>query len=133
MSASVASLGSVGASSAITSTPAARAFLIAGTMALVSLGVMRIAFAPVATMFSMAVTWLALSPSYRPAAVISFAPLALAAAVAPSRILTKNGFVSVLVISPMTGGCCAGGATAHTRNSARRNRTPGTYHENRRG
>src|SRR5215217_1634444 len=97
-------------------TPAARAFLIAGTIAFVSLGVIRIAFAPAATMFSIAVTWLALSPSNRPAAVISLAPLAFAVPVAPSRIFTKNGFVSVLVMRPMTGcGCACADDRAHTR------------------
>src|SRR5882762_2871728 len=89
--ASVASWGSVGVSRAITSTPALRAFFTAGTMALVSLGV-----------FSMAVTWLALSPSNLPAPVMSFAPSFFAAAWAPSFILTKNGLVSVLVIRPTT-------------------------------
>ena len=51
-------------------------------------------------MFSIAVTWLALSPSNLPAAVISLTPLALASFSAPSFILTKNGLVSVLVMSP---------------------------------
>jgi hypothetical protein len=46
--------GSVGLSSAITSTPLSRAFLIAGTMALLSLGVIRIVLAPAAIMFSIA-------------------------------------------------------------------------------
>ena len=65
-SASVALGGSVGVSRAITSTPASRAFLMAGTIAFVSLGVIRIALAPPLTMFSMAVTWVALSPSNFP-------------------------------------------------------------------
>ncbi len=73
-----------------------------GTIALVSLGVIRIPFAPAATMFSMAVTWLALSPSNCPAAVRSLAPLASASFCAPSFILTKNGLVSVFVIRPTT-------------------------------
>ena len=51
-------------------------------------------------MFSIAVTWLALSPSNLPAALISVAPLADASFCAPSFILTKNGLVSVLVIRP---------------------------------
>ena len=55
-------------------------------------------------MFSIAVTWPALSPSLRPAPVSSRAPLASAAACAPSRIFTKNGLVSVFVMRPMTGG-----------------------------
>src|SRR6266850_3838097 len=100
--ASVASWGSVGVSRAITRTPALRAFFTAGTMALVSLGVIRMALAPPDIMFSMAVTWLALSPSNLPAPVMSFAPSFFAAAWAPSFILTKNGLVSVLVIRPTT-------------------------------
>src|SRR5882724_11036001 len=84
--ASVASWGSVGVSRAITRTPALRAFFTAGTMALVSLGVIR----------------LALAPSDLPAPVMSFAPSFFAAAWAPSFILTKNGLVSVLVIRPTT-------------------------------
>src|SRR5919108_529280 len=99
-SASVASCGWVGVSSAITSTPALRAFWIAGTIALVSLGVMRMPLTPPATMFSMAVTWLALSPSNLPAAVSRLGVLAWASFSAPSFILTKNGLVSVLVMSP---------------------------------
>jgi hypothetical protein len=100
-------------------TPASRAFLIAGTMAFVSLGVIRIAFAPAVTMFSIAVTWPALSPSNLPAALMSLAPLALAASSAPSFILTKKGFVSVFVIRPTTG-CCAKTTDAlHASNDAR--------------
>src|SRR6516225_2984464 len=83
-------------------TPFSRAFLSAGTIALVSLGTMRIVLAPAATMFSTAVTWLALSVTLLPAAVSSLAPLVLASAAAPSFIATKNGLVSVLVIRPMT-------------------------------
>src|SRR6266498_509640 len=78
-SASTALCGSVGVSSAMTSTPLSRAFWIEGTIA---------------------VAWLALSPSNLPAAVSSLAPLAAASLEAPSFILTKNGLVSVLVISP---------------------------------
>src|SRR6266516_3546682 len=99
-SASTADCGSVGVSSAITSTPLSRAFWMEGTIALVSLGLMRIPLTPAATMFSMAVAWLALSPSNLPAAVSSLAPLAAAACAAPCFILTKKGLVSVLVISP---------------------------------
>src|SRR6266700_3468267 len=98
--ASTALCGSVGVSRAITSTPFWRAFSMVGTMALVSLGVIRMPLAPAATMFSMAVTWLALSPSNLPAAVISLAPLAWASFSAPSFILTKKGLVSVLVMRP---------------------------------
>jgi hypothetical protein len=53
--ASTALSGSVGVSRAMTRTPLARAFAIAGTMALESLGVIRMPFTPAATMFSMAV------------------------------------------------------------------------------
>ena len=76
---------------------------MAGTMALESLGVMRMVFAPAAIMFSIAVTWPALSPSALPAPESSLAPLALAASAAPSFIFTKKGLVSVLVIRPTTG------------------------------
>src|SRR5437867_2041511 len=55
---------------------------------------------PRATMFSIAVTWLWLSPSNLPAALTSVAPSCLAAACADCFIFTKNGFVSVLVIRP---------------------------------
>lgn len=54
--ASVASCGSVGLSSAMTTTPLARAFSRAGTIALESLGVMSMPFTPELTMFSIAVT-----------------------------------------------------------------------------
>src|SRR5215471_9779233 len=80
---------------------------MAGTMAFESLGVMRMVLAPAAIMFSMAVTWPALSPSALPAALSSLAPLALAAACAPSFIFTKKGLVSVLVMSPITGSSAA--------------------------
>ena len=103
-SASVASAGSVGVSSAMTITPVSRAFLMAGMMALLSLGVIRMVLAPAAIMFSIAVTWPALSPSILPAPDSSLAPLALAAASAPSFIFTKKGLVSVLVIKPITMG-----------------------------
>src|SRR5688572_2740344 len=83
-----------------------------GTMALLSLGVIRIVLAPAAIMFSIAVTWPALSPSALPAPLSSLAPLALAASAAPSFILTKNGLVSVLVIRPITGWPCARAAPA---------------------
>src|SRR5512133_945568 len=99
-SASEASWGCSGESRAMTSTPASRAFLIAGMMALASLGVIRMPFTPALTIFSIAVTWPSLSPSKAPAAVRSVAPLALASASAPSFILTKKGLVSVLVIRP---------------------------------
>ncbi|MCD6059568.1 MAG: hypothetical protein K0Q89_3098, partial [Thermomicrobiales bacterium] len=106
--ASVASIGSVGVSRAMTSTPASRAFWMAGTIALVSPGVTKIPCAPAVTMFSMAAVWAALSASNAPDAVNSSAPAAAAASSAPSFILTKNGLVSVLVISPtMTCSSCA--------------------------
>src|ERR1700682_3719115 len=99
-SASVASWGSVGVSRAMTITPLSRAFLIAGTIPLVSLGVIRMPFTPAVTMFSMAVTWPALSPSNLPAAVMRSRPSSVALACAPSFIFTKKGLVSVLVIRP---------------------------------
>ena len=90
-------------SSAITSTPLSRALRSTGTIAFESLATMRIVFAPAAIMFSTAVTWLAWSVTVLPAAVRSFAPRALASAVAPLLIATKNGLVSVFVMSPITG------------------------------
>ncbi|MCY1367712.1 hypothetical protein D9M69_546580 [compost metagenome] len=83
--------------------PLSRAFLIAGTMALASLGVMRMVLAPAAIMFSIAVIWPALSPSAFPAPDSSLAPSFLASSCAPSFIFTKKGLVSVLVTRPMTG------------------------------
>lgn len=94
---------SAGLSRAMNITPSACARLIAGTIALESFGVMRMVLAPPAIMCSIAVTWPALSPSALPAALSSLAPLAPAAAWAPSFIFTKKGLVSVLVISPITG------------------------------
>src|SRR5438132_1319736 len=74
----------------MTSTPALRAFFTAGTIAFVSLGVIRIALAPPEIMFSIAVTWVALSPSNLPAPVISVAPCFFAAFWAPSSIFTRR-------------------------------------------
>ena len=54
--ASTALCGSVGVSSAMTMTPAARDFRTAGTIASESAGVMRMPFAPRVVMFSIAVT-----------------------------------------------------------------------------
>src|SRR3954471_14556296 len=99
-SASAAFWGCSGVSSVITLTPWSRAFLTTGTIAVVLLGTSRMPFAPAATMLLIAVTWLALSPSYLPAAVISLTFSFAAAFCAPSFIFTKNGFVSVLVIRP---------------------------------
>src|SRR5438105_4201032 len=120
-SASVASWGSAGVSRAMTSTPALRAFFTAGTIAFVSLGVIRIALAPPEIMFSMAVTWVALSPSNLPAPVMSVAPFFFAAFWAPSFIFTKNGFTSVLVMSPTTTlSALNAGNAAQSRESRRR-------------
>ena len=83
-------------------TPLAWAFFTAGRMAS-PLEVMRMVLAPAVTMFSMAVIWAAVSPSFLPEALISLAPSFLASACAPSFILTKKGLVSVLVIRPMMG------------------------------
>ena len=109
----------------MTITPLSRAFLMAGMMALLSLGVIRMVLAPAAIMFSIAVTWPALSPSVLPAPEISFAPLALASASAPSFIFTKKGLVSVLVIRPMTTGEDWANAAALV-NSAAAHRAVGT-------
>src|SRR5207248_6032632 len=98
-SASAASTGSVGLSSAITSTPCERAFLTAAVTPAGS-GVIRIALAPALTMFSSAVTSPAASDVSLPAPVINTAPFADASRSAPWRIFTKNGFASVLVIRP---------------------------------
>jgi len=54
--ASAASIGSSGVSSAITRMPASRACWIVGTIALVSLGVIRMPFAPAAIRLSTAAT-----------------------------------------------------------------------------
>src|SRR4051812_10704851 len=99
-SALAASCGSVGVSSAITVTPWPRAFLIAGTMAFESAGVIRMPLAPRVTMFSIAVIWLWTSVSNLPDAVVSWALFAAAAFCAASFIFTKKGFVSVFVIRP---------------------------------
>ena len=99
-SASAASSGSGGVSSAMTVTPAARAFSIAGTIALDCAGVIRMPFAPLVTMFSIAVIWVWTSVSVLPAALVSSALFAPAASCAASFIFTKNGFDSVLVIRP---------------------------------
>src|SRR6266566_8240371 len=63
--------GVVGESSAITSTPAFRAFLIALFSAFASATVIRIPFTPAVVMFSIAAIWLALSELDLPAAVFS--------------------------------------------------------------
>ena len=97
--ASTADSGSVGVSSAITITPAARAFSIAGTTALESAGTSKIPFAPWVVMFSNVVTCDALSVSDLPDAVSSLT-FSLPAASAPSFIFTKNGLASVLAINP---------------------------------
>ena len=87
-------------SSAITRIPALRARSIEGTIALVSLGVIRIALAPAFTRRSIASTWPVLSPSYLPAKLRKSTPSSFAFACAPSFILAKNGLVFVFVISP---------------------------------
>ena len=67
-SASVAVVGLVGESSAMTSTPAFLAFAIAAFSAFASATVIRIPFAPAVVMFSIAAIWLALSELLLPAA-----------------------------------------------------------------
>jgi len=54
--------------------PASRAFLIVGTIALVSLGVIRMPLAPAAIRLSTAATWPSLSPSNLPAKLCSLTP-----------------------------------------------------------
>src|SRR5207244_6647723 len=49
--------------------------------------------------FSIAVIWVALSPSSLPAAVVRVIPSLSADSLAPLAIATKNGFVEVLVIN----------------------------------
>lgn len=71
--------------------------------------------APTVTIFSIAVTWPTLSPSIFPAADISFAPLAFAAAAAPSFIFTKNGLVSVLEPDNRLGGVSRGAESGEDR------------------
>ncbi|MDT4879126.1 hypothetical protein FQZ97_1147700 [compost metagenome] len=80
-----------------------------------SLGVIRMVLAPAAIMFSIAVTWPALSPSVLPAADSSLAPSLVASAVAPSFIFTKKGLDSVLVIRPITGSAAEAMPTARAR------------------
>src|SRR4051812_25609548 len=99
-SASTAVSGLVGVSSAITVTPARRAFSIAGTTAVESAGVIRMPFAPSEVIFSRAATWLALSMSLLPAAVRSFTLSSSAVSFATSCIRVQNGFVSRLTMSP---------------------------------
>jgi hypothetical protein len=65
--ASTASAGSVGVSSAMTSMPACLALSIEGTIALESLGVMRMPLAPAEIRLSIAWTCASLSPSCLPA------------------------------------------------------------------
>ena len=60
-------------------------------------GVIRMPLSPRATAASMAVTWVSVSPSALPAAVV-IATLFLPAALAPSCMAMKNGLVLVLVI-----------------------------------
>src|SRR5205823_14877128 len=99
----------------VTLRPASRAFLIVGTIAFESDGTMAKPLAPAEIRFSIAATWPSLSPSYLPAAVLSSMPSSSAFAWAPSRILTKKGLVSVLVIRPTMSAEKAGAAPAHSR------------------
>jgi hypothetical protein len=99
-SASTALFGVVGESSAITRTPAFRAFAIAAFSAFASATVIRIPLTPAVVMFSIAAIWAALSELLLPAAYFSPAPSRFASRVAPSLIFTKNGFVTSFVIRP---------------------------------
>ena len=114
--ASAASIGSSGVSSAITRMPASRAFLTVGTMALVSLGVIRMPLAPSAIRLSIAATWPSLSPSScrrRPELDAEF----LGLGPAPSFILTKKGLVSVLVMRPTSTSSAEAEATPMNANA----------------
>ena len=82
-------------------TPWARALAIAERIPDDELGVIRMPLTPWLTRFSIAETWPSLSPSNAPASAISSAPSSSAASFADSRILTKNGLESVLVIRPI--------------------------------
>ena len=64
---------------------------------------MRMVLAPAAIMFSIAVTWPALSPSLLPAALSSLAPSFLGLGIGTFLHLDEEGLVSVLVIRPITG------------------------------
>ena len=97
--------------------PAARAFCTAGTIALVSDGVIMKPLAPSAMSDSIAATWQSLSPSTLPAKLLSVTPSSLALASAPSFILTKNGLFSVLVMRPMMSSARAGEAAARPKNA----------------
>src|SRR4051812_25934150 len=73
-----------------------------GTIAFESFGVIRKPLAPKDIRFSIASTCASLSPSCLPAKLCNSTPCVLAAPWAPFLICTKNGLVSVLVISPTT-------------------------------
>src|SRR6202041_2107926 len=83
-----------------TQIPALRARSMVGTIALVSLGVIRIALAPALMSCLIASTWPVLSPSYLPAKLRKSTPSSFAFSAAPSFILAKNGLAFVFVISP---------------------------------
>jgi hypothetical protein len=90
--ASTASIGSVGLSRAITITPWALRLADGRDDGLgVAEGVIRMVLAPAAIMFSMAVTWPALSPSVLPAAESSLAPSFFASAVGALLHLHEEG------------------------------------------
>ena len=81
-------------------------------MAALSEGTSRMPSTPSAMQDSIAATWPSLSPSSRPASAVSFTPSSSAFACAPSRILTKNGLVSVLVIRQADTSCAKAGPAA---------------------
>ena len=88
--------------------PALRAFSMVGTIAVESLGTIRMPLAPAAISCSMAATCPSLSPSNLPARACVVTPSSLALASKPSFILTKKGLVLVLVMSPTRiGSACA--------------------------
>ena len=59
---------------------------------------MRMPLSPFEIAFSIAVIWVAVSPSSLPAAVVRVMPSLSADSLAPLAIATKNGFVEVFVI-----------------------------------
>src|SRR5690606_29273437 len=94
------------------------AFWMVGTIAFESEGTIANPLAPAEIRFSIAATWPSLSPSNLPAAVIRLSPSSFAVASAPSRILTKNGLVSVLVIRPTVSAARAALATPQSARPA---------------
>ena len=90
--------GSVGVSRAITYRSAFRPSRLRCSQP-GPVGVIRIPLSPRATAASIALTWVSVSPSLLPAAVVIETPFFSPAALAPSCMAMKNGLVLVLVIN----------------------------------